>query len=69
MSSNFGESKVVRSHALRLLSLLTEIDGLENPSILDIDAFGLLVGLTYSVPSLFNGDHAAPLPSGNLTTF
>ena len=66
MSSNFGESKVVRSHALRLLSLLTEIDGLENPSILDIDAFGLLVGLTYSVPSLFNGDHAAPLPSGNV---
>ena len=66
MSSNFGESKVVRSHGLRLLSLLTEIDGLENPSILDIDAFGLLVGLTYSVPSLFNGDHAAPLPSGNV---
>ena len=65
MSSNFGESKIVRSHGLRLLSLLTEIDGIENPSILDIDAFGLLVALTYSVPSLFNGDHAAPLPSGN----
>ena len=35
-------------------------------SILEYDAFGLLVALTFSVPSLFNGDQAAPLPSGNI---
>lgn len=66
MGSHLGEPKVIRSHGLRLLSLLTEIDGIENPSILDIDAFGLLVSLTFCVPSLFNGEHSAPLPSGNV---
>lgn len=66
LSSNFAESNIVRSHGLRLLSLLTEIDGLENPSVLDFDAFGLLVGLTFSVPSLFNNDMAAHLPLGNV---
>ncbi len=66
MSSNFAEPKIIRSHSLRLLSLLTEIDGQDNPSILEIDAFGLLVALTFSVPSLFNGDHAAHIPLGNV---
>ena len=37
-----------------------------NMSILEYDAFGLLVALTFSLPSLFNGDQAAPLPSGNI---
>ena len=66
LSSHFGEPKIIRSHGLRLLSLLTEMDGLENPCILDLDAFGLLVSLTFCIPSLFNGDHAAHLPLGNV---
>jgi len=37
-----------------------------NMSLLEYDAFGLLVALTFSLPSLFNGDQAAPLPSGNI---
>ena len=65
VGSNFGEPKVVRSHGLKLLSTLLEVDT-ANPSILEFDAFGILVSLTFSLPSLFNGDQAAPLPSGNI---
>ena len=65
VGSNFGEPKVVRSHGLKLLSTLLEVDT-ANPSILEFDAFGILVSLTFSLPSLFNGDQAAPLPSGNV---
>ena len=65
-SSNLSQPNIVRSHGLRLLSLLTEIDGEDNPSILDFDAFGLLVALTFCAPSLFNGDQAAQLPLGNV---
>jgi hypothetical protein len=65
VGSNFGEPKVIRSHGLKLLASLLEVDT-ANPSILEMDAFGLLVALTFSLPSLFNGDQAAPLPSGNI---
>ena len=65
-SSNLSQPNIVRSHGLRLLSLLTEIDGMDNPSILEIDAFGLLVALTFCAPSLFNGDQAAQLPLGTV---
>jgi hypothetical protein len=65
VGSNFGEPKVVRSHGLKLLASLLEVDT-SNPSILEFDAFGILVSLTFSLPSLFNGDQAAPLPSGNI---
>ena len=34
--------------------------------VLETDMFGLLVSLTYSLPSLFNGESAAPLPSCNI---
>ena len=57
--------QVIRSHGLKLLSMLFETSE-SNMSILEYDAFGLLVALTFSVPSLFNGDQAAPLPSGNI---
>ena len=50
---------------MKLLSTILEVDT-NNPSILEIDMFGLLVGLTYSLPSLFNGEAAAPLPSCNV---
>ena len=47
------------------MSILFETDD-SNMSILEYDAFGLLTALTFSLPSLFNGDQAAPLPSGNI---
>merc|ERR1719228_293604 len=65
VGSNFGEPKVIRSHSLKLLSTILEVDT-SNPSILEIDMFGLLVSLTYSLPSLFNGEGPAPLPSCNI---
>jgi len=65
VGSNFGEPKVIRSHSLKLLSTILEVDT-SNPSILELDMFGLLVALTYSLPSLFNGEGAAPLPSCNI---
>ena len=65
VGSNFGEPKVIRSHALKLLSTLLEADA-ANPSLLEFDAFGILVAFTFSLPSLFNERQAAPLPSGNV---
>ena len=65
VGSNFGEPKVIRSHGLKLLSTMLETDD-SNPSILELDMFGLLVSLTYSLPSLFNGEGPAPLPSCNI---
>ena len=61
---NFGEPKVIRSHSLKLLSTVFEVDT-SNLSILEVDAFGLLVAMTFSLPSLFNLTQAAPLPSAN----
>jgi len=65
VGSNFGEPKVIRSHSLKLLSTLLEMDA-ANPSIMDIDIFSSMVSLTYSLPSLFNGEGPAPLPSCNI---
>ena len=65
VGSNFGDPKVIRSHSLKLLSTVLECDT-SNPSVLELDMFGLLVSLTYSLPSLFNGEGPAPLPSCNV---
>ncbi len=62
VGANFAEPKVVRSHALRLLSSLLEVDT-ANLSVLEFDAFGMLVALTFALPSLFNSTQAASLPS------
>ena len=60
VGSNFGEPKIIRSHALRLLSTLLEVDPASaNPSVLEVDALGLLVAFTFSLPSLFN-EHQGP---------
>ena len=64
VGSNFGEPKVIRSHSLKLLSTLLEVDT-ANLSVLEFDAFGMLVASTFCLPSLFNEHQAAPLPSGN----
>ena len=56
---------MIRSHGLKLLSTLLETEE-SNPSILELDMFGLLVSLNFSLPSLFNGEGPAPLPSCNI---
>ena len=65
VGSNLWEPKVIRSHSLKLLSTVLEVDT-ANPSILEVDMFGVLVSLTYSLPSLFNGEGPAPIPSCNI---
>ena len=65
VGSNFGEPKVIRSHSLKLVSTLVEAESV-NPSLMEVDVFSLLVSLTYSLPSLFNGEGPAPLPSCNI---
>ncbi|XP_059082624.1 E3 ubiquitin-protein ligase UBR2-like isoform X2 [Tigriopus californicus] len=64
IGTNFGEPKVIQSHSLKLLSTLMEVDT-ANLSILEYDAFGLLVSLTFALPSLFVGSQEAPLPAAN----
>jgi len=65
VGSNFGEPRVIQSHSLQLLSILLERDP-SNPSIFEVDMFGVLVCLTFSLPSLFNGEGPAALPSCNI---
>lgn len=65
VGSNFGDPKLIRSHALKLLATLFEVDT-ANMSILEFDAFGFLVALTFSLPSLFNDNQPAPLPACNI---
>ena len=65
VGSYFCEPKVIRSHSLKLLSILLDTVS-SNLSILEVDAIGILVSLTFSIPSLFNGDFSAPLPAGNI---
>jgi len=64
IGSNFGDPNVIRSHALKLLSTLLEVDT-ANLCLLEVDAFGLLVATTFALPSLFNDSRDAPLPSCN----
>ena len=66
VGSNFGEPKIIRSHALKLLSTLLEVDS-ANASVLEVDAFGLLVAFTFSLPSLFN-EHQGEIPFDRLLT-
>ncbi len=62
VGSNLGDSKIIRSHALKLLSSVMEVDT-ANLSVLEFDAFGMLVALTFCLPSLFNENRPAQLPS------
>jgi E3 ubiquitin-protein ligase UBR2 len=57
--------EVISSHALHLLSLILENPS-DGPCVLDWDCFGVLVPLTFSLPSLFLSDQPTPVPSGNV---
>ena len=64
---------IIRSHCIRLLRYLLIFDNyISSPSCLDVDAFGLLVSLILSNPSLYlNEDKddkvsALFVPSGNV---
>jgi len=60
------EPSCMRSHTLQLLSTVLDADPI-NQSILEVDAFGILLSMTFSLPSLFNCDNNfCPYPSGNV---
>ena len=65
VGNTFNKVHVIRSQCLKLLSTVLEVDT-ANLSILEVDAFGLLVNITFSLPNLFNEDMLAMLPSGNV---
>ena len=67
IGSYFSEPKTIRSLGLKLLSILLEPSPLvSHLCILEVDAVGLLVPLTFTLPSLFISDFSAPLPAGNI---
>ena len=53
-------TKIIRSHSLKLLATIFEVDT-DNLSILEFDAFGMLVDLTFSLPSLFSVSQVLPM--------
>ncbi|XP_040576594.1 E3 ubiquitin-protein ligase UBR2 [Lepeophtheirus salmonis] len=65
IGSSPGLTKVVRSHTLKILTILLESWNPENYCILELDAFGILVSLSYALPSLFRENDSPPLPSAN----
>nr|XP_023026641.1 E3 ubiquitin-protein ligase UBR2-like [Leptinotarsa decemlineata] len=64
LGSTWQRGIFINSHAIQLLSMLFE-HGNEGPSILQWDTFGLLVSLTFSVPSLSCKYAPVPIPTGS----
>ncbi|XP_050506172.1 E3 ubiquitin-protein ligase UBR2 [Diabrotica virgifera virgifera] len=64
LGSTWKSSAFINSHAVSLLSILFE-NGNEGPSILQWDSFGLLISLTFSLPSLScRNSKKTPVPTG-----
>jgi len=64
---NFYKLKYLQSNAMFLLSSLLCKSSPDNTDPLALDAFGVLVSLTVSLPCLFNSDMPPRLPSGQGT--
>lgn len=63
LGSTWPRNVVISSHALYLLSILIDHHP-EDSSILQWDSLGMLVSLTFSLPSLFCKFQPTPVPSG-----
>ncbi|KAB0798887.1 hypothetical protein PPYR_06767 [Photinus pyralis] len=63
LGSTWQHVTVISSHALRLLSMLVDHQH-DDYSILQWDSLGLLVALTFSLPSLFGTSQPTPVPTG-----
>lgn len=63
LGSTWQHVTVVSSHALRLLAMLVDHYH-DDYSVLQWDSLGLLVALTFSLPSLFGTSQPTPVPTG-----
>ncbi|KAG5890458.1 hypothetical protein JTB14_031270 [Gonioctena quinquepunctata] len=64
LGSTWQRGVFINSHVIKLLSILFE-HGNEGPSILQWDSLGLLVSLTFSLPSLSCKNTPVPIPTGS----
>lgn len=64
LGSTLSRNYVINSHALNLLSILFEHPN-EGPSVLQWDSFGLLVSLTFSLPSISCRENPTGVPTGS----
>lgn len=63
LGTTWKKSVVITSHALHLLTILLEHSD-QGPSVLQWDSLGILIPLTFSLPSLFAKDTPTPIPTG-----
>ncbi|XP_050524886.1 E3 ubiquitin-protein ligase UBR2 [Daktulosphaira vitifoliae] len=66
LSSTWKKEHEINLHALRLLSLAIDNGGNNSIGILDWDAFGMLVSLTMTLPSLYYTEVPGPAPRGTM---
>lgn len=69
LSSTWKKEHEINLHALRLLSLAIDNGGDNSIGILDWDAFGMLVSLTMTLPSLYYTVVPGPAPKGTMLDF
>lgn len=69
LSSTWKKEHEINLHALRLLSLAIDNGGDNSIGILDWDAFGMLVSLTMTLPSLYYTEVPGPAPKGTMLDF
>lgn len=69
LSSIWKKEHEINLHALRLLSLAIDNGGNNSIGILDWDAFGMLVTLTMTLPSLYYTEVPGPAPRGTMLDF
>lgn len=69
LSSTWKKEHEINLHALRLLSLAIDNGGDNSIGLLDWDAFGMLVSLTMTLPSLYYTEVPGPAPKGTMLDF
>lgn len=69
LSSTWKKEHEINLHALRLLSLAIDNGGNNSIGLLDWDAFGMLVSLTMTLPSLYYTEVPGPAPRGTMLDF
>lgn len=69
LSSTWKKEHEINLHALRLLSLAIDNGGNNSIGILDWDAFGMLVSMTMTLPSLYYTEVPGPAPRGTMLDF
>lgn len=63
LGTTWKRTVVITSHALHLLTILLEHSD-QGPSVLQWDSLGILIPLTFSLPSLFAKDSPVSIPTG-----